>query len=697
MNLRDIMTKLDAIEEGRSEQQLDEFLPLVPLALGAAGGYLFGRNRKQEQPVSTAPTTQQVSQAATDAEHQYMQNMMDLDKLTQQLTASLKQGGEPEPVPPKPIPPKPIPPTPPKVDPKTGKPFNWGELATATGAGAVGGRALGGLPGSGIGALAAGGTDAVKQLMAKESIARTLSESFGYQLNESKQLVELSAGADAGASLAQKAAVGAGTYAATKGLGSMLGKAIPGAGLAFNAADAYDRYKKGDYMGAGISGLSGLAGLVPGVGTAASLGLDAANMYRDYEHGKQQGAMPAPGVDAKLQKLIGANPDGKMGPETAEKLKAWQAKNGLTPDGMPGPQTYGKAGIKESSTVSEDIRTLQQRLELIETKARIAESLDSEYYFDTESNVYDTHGNIVTDRLTLDVIWESVKDGEVVVDEGLLDYAKGAWNGIKNIGSNFAGGLSGQAAKQMRNAAGTVDAAGKKIGGKMAGFAPGAKTANKVGQAIKNNPVKTGLAVGAAGLGTGLALDAASGQTPTPTTGGGGTQTPVQGEPADATANVPADATKPEATKERGLTPEQQGIIDKMNAILQGFNDTEDDGSPVSKDILSHVQPARDAIAQAQKFASTKVPAKGQEGTPTGTTTATPVQAAPAGTTSPAGTQVLVPKIPAGTTVDNKGVAIPDPTLKVYKDGGGAGAASNPANVKESEDELARWLRIARG
>jgi peptidoglycan hydrolase-like protein with peptidoglycan-binding domain len=696
------MTKLDAIEEGRSEQQLDEFLPLVPLALGAAGGYLFGRNGKQEQPASTGPDPQQVAQAARDAEHRYMQNMMDLDKLTQQLTASLKQGGEPAPVPPAPVPPAPVPPTPPKINPKTGKPFNWGELATATGAGAVGGRALGGLPGAGIGALAAGGTDAVKQLMAKESIARTLSESFGYQLNESKQLVELSAGADAGASLAQKAAVGAGTYAATKGLGSMLGKAIPGAGLAFNAADAYDRYKKGDYMGAGISGLSGLAGLVPGVGTAASLGLDAANMYRDYQADKTQGGHPA-GQDVrlqKLQKMIGANPDGIMGPETKTKLQAWQQKNGLTPDGIPGPQTYGKAGIKESSTVSEDIRTLQQRLELIETKARIAESLDSEYYFDTESNVYDTHGNIVTDRLTLDVIWESVKDGEVVVDEGLLDYAKGAWNGIKNIGSNFAGGLGGQAAKQMRNAAGTVDAAGKKIGGKMAGYATGAKTANKVGQAIRNNPGKTALGVGALGAGA-YGLSQMGDEQPAVTTAGGGGTGGAEGLPAGTTANVPADvpadATKPEATKERGLTPEQQGIIDKMNAILEPFNDTKDDGSPLYKDILGHVQPAKDAIAQAQKFASEKVPAKGKEGTPTGTTTATPVQAAPAGTTSPAGTQVLVPKIPAGTTVDNKGVAIPDPTLKVYKDGGGAGAASNPANVKESEDELARWLRIARG
>jgi hypothetical protein len=87
------------------------------------------------------------------------------------------------------------------------------------------------------------------------AMAKELVESFGYQ-TESE------------ASLAQQAAVGAGTFGATKAAGKMLGKAIPGVGLAFGAADAYNRAKKGDYTGAAMAGASGLASLVPGIGTA---------------------------------------------------------------------------------------------------------------------------------------------------------------------------------------------------------------------------------------------------------------------------------------------------------------------------------------------------------------------------------------------------------------------------------------------
>ena len=65
--------------------------------------------------------------------------------------------------------------------------------------------------------------------------------------------------------------------------GKLAGKAIPGVGLALGAADAFERWKQGDYKGAAISGASGLASLVPGVGTAASVGLDAYNAYRDSE------------------------------------------------------------------------------------------------------------------------------------------------------------------------------------------------------------------------------------------------------------------------------------------------------------------------------------------------------------------------------------------------------------------------------
>jgi hypothetical protein len=188
-----------------------------------------------------------------------------------------------------------------------------------------------------------------------------------------RNISEYAATADAGASLAQQAAAGAGTWGAAKGLGKALGKKIPGVGLALNAADAYDRVKKGDYWGAGIAGISGLAGLVPGVGTAASLGLDALNGYRDNKTdvdnwvNKQTGSVPqtaAPQV-ATLQPVPpGGNPQ-----TFALQQKLIKAGAKIAADGKMGPLT--QAAMKqfnitaEARTVAEDIRAMQQRLELI--------------------------------------------------------------------------------------------------------------------------------------------------------------------------------------------------------------------------------------------------------------------------------------------------------------------------------------------
>ena len=68
---------------------------------------------------------------------------------------------------------------------------------------------------------------------------------------------------------------------AGKGLLKTAAKAIPLAGLAIGAADAVNRYQKGDYVGAGIAGTAGLVSLIPGLGWAAGLGLDAVNLARD--------------------------------------------------------------------------------------------------------------------------------------------------------------------------------------------------------------------------------------------------------------------------------------------------------------------------------------------------------------------------------------------------------------------------------
>ena len=65
------------------------------------------------------------------------------------------------------------------------------------------------------------------------------------------------------------------------GAGKMAGRFLPGLGAVAGAYDAYDRIKKGDYTGAALSAGAGLSSFVPGVGTAAALGLTAAQLARD--------------------------------------------------------------------------------------------------------------------------------------------------------------------------------------------------------------------------------------------------------------------------------------------------------------------------------------------------------------------------------------------------------------------------------
>ena len=70
-----------------------------------------------------------------------------------------------------------------------------------------------------------------------------------------------------------------------KGLAKVLGKSllkkIPLIGLAAGAGFAIDRMMDGDFKGAGLEALSGLASTVPGIGTAASVGIDGLLAARD--------------------------------------------------------------------------------------------------------------------------------------------------------------------------------------------------------------------------------------------------------------------------------------------------------------------------------------------------------------------------------------------------------------------------------
>jgi len=82
-----------------------------------------------------------------------------------------------------------------------------------------------------------------------------------------------------------KGAAKAGGKAVAKGAGKAVAKKIPGVGLLAGAAFGIERLLKGDIIGAVGELASGAASTVPGVGTAVSLGIDAALMGGDMMGG----------------------------------------------------------------------------------------------------------------------------------------------------------------------------------------------------------------------------------------------------------------------------------------------------------------------------------------------------------------------------------------------------------------------------
>jgi len=222
----------------------------------------------------------------------------------------------------------------------------------------------------------------------KQFSSKKLVESFGYkQLDEftTADAWDTTKNIVASPEFKSTAATAATGAVAGKVASKMLGKAIPGVGTALSWKDAYDKWQEGDRSGAVISALAGGAYLVPGLGTAAGIGLDAINIGRSLAGSSEEppdgvAAQPVTmkagnaGKLAQLQQLIGAKPDGIYGPETKEKLRIWQRNNGIKDDGVPGPETYTTAGIAESkgnnmkkiTTIAEDIAALRDILSSIE-------------------------------------------------------------------------------------------------------------------------------------------------------------------------------------------------------------------------------------------------------------------------------------------------------------------------------------------
>jgi len=691
--------------------------------VGIKGGpqALANLDKPQTPTAPTGPTAGQQKGPQDD--------IAKLDALTAQLEASLKGQG---PAPDTTTTPTTTTTTNPPV--KKDEPQSTGKkVATGLGigAGALAGQQLAKKAGMGgfgqAGAAGIGGAigGLVPQAFMKEgiefnsSMAQSLTESFGYEF-ENEQLDEYSMqqfGQDAGD-------FGRGAWnGATLGTGDNIVAGVKSAfgpgtykdELQKQMASSQEAEKRSPWLyGAGnvagsiaapIPGGAVAGGLIKGISTGAklaragtSLGVNlAAQKGVDTLKNKADINTLAQGGDqklAQLQQVIKTIPDGKFGPNTQKALAAWQAEQGLPATGKPDPATYAKAGIAESkaTTVAEDIKALQNKLAMIESgQWRLEEDADYRVWLTEDNTVIDDYGNQIVDENVLDAIeWDQQRLDELNL--GGIGKALGrGWDKVANVGRNFAGGLAGKDAtgnlikdteKSFANRMATEPMKNGKLRspGQIARDSTNARgtanMANKAANWVGQNPGKTALgaaALGAGGIAAANALGGGSASETGTTTGGG---SGGGGGGANSDPNMPQAPAgdTPGTTPAAGnLTPDQQALIKQIEELMS--HDWADD-----KDWIKATGHARVVLDKATKAnpLQTAMDAKNDAGA----------------TTQTASTPASTPA--TGQSAAPTGATTPDPTLKVYKDGGGAGAASNPA-VKESEDELARWLRIARG
>lgn len=374
----------------------------------------------------------------------------------------------------------------------------------------------------------------------KGSIANSLVESFGYE-NKTDE-----------------------------GVMGVLGKAAPGVGAVLGAQGAYDSYKKGDYLGAALNGLSGAFSLVPGLGWIPALGFGAWQAGRELSGAtdkydtpqpgapgapQQGGANPTPGnVDPKLQalqkKLIAAGAD--LGPTGADGVmgKFTQAAMQKFPNIKEGVM------MTQPKSVAESIRELQQRLELIENDgapvppeaiapggdamvqeeptptpasaedeklAAMAKEVDGTIILQNGNKFLALPDGQIVDPVTMEL--QTKQGGELVdsgknlaetldedMNEGLFDIVKGIGSAIK-MGANPAARATTGALTAGGRAA-TVGQGTQRFNKALAARPGLERGAYNTARAVATNPGKAALAAAGAGLGAGY-IGGKLGQNPT--------------------------------------------------------------------------------------------------------------------------------------------------------------------------------------
>ena len=590
-------------------------------------------------------------------------------------------------------------------------------MAAGGAAGAALGKKFGGWKGAALGGLTGAALGGMGVNAMQESLAKELTESFGYDF-EDEQLDEYSMdqlGKDAGD-------FGRGAWnGVTLGTGDNIAAGVKSAfgggtykdELAKQTAASKEAEQRSPWLYGAGNVAGSIAVPVPGGAIAGGLIKGASTAAKLARGGVALGTNLAAqaGVDKLKQasdtKTLGYDPS--KYPTTPDEIKAFQSANGLTPDGKIGPKTtavLAKMGLKPTApTVAEDIKSLQNKLTMIESgQWRLEEDTDYRVWLLENGTVVGEQGEVITDENILsEVNW-----GEL---------GSSAWKGAKGIAKNFAGGLAGKAQQGTAKTADEIaamqaarTAAGKKVlspsqiknlGLDTAKVTKAQGMANTLGQKIHMNPGKAALAAGGAVGAGALAYNALKGDEPaTPTGGGGGTggsgsETGTTTTP-DATPN-----TTPDSKPTGGAGQGQEALIAQIKEIMS--HDWGDDPEWIKA--TGHAQVVLDKVTKANPL-QLAADAKNDTGSQS---------ASPTGTTNPMGD---LNKVAQDAVKDFQKSNIPDAVQKsmnavagapttgkdakgntIYNDKSGVtyDASGKSLTPESAEAELARWLKIARG
>jgi hypothetical protein len=196
-----------------------------------------------------------------------------------------------------------------------------------------------------------------------------------------------------------------------KGLGKVGLKKIPLLGLLASGVFAAGRAMKGDFGGAGLELASGAAGTIPGVGTAASMGIDATLMARDMAKTKQPQTGPMQGPPLPPDELTSVQ---KAQAAIAEKQKAFEAE-----EEKKLIAERERIEKERQATLAAERAILEQEKQLMELKTQLEQARTNEVVANnirnrrSEGDVSDRDRSII--NMQENIISQSRRDQERLI------------------------------------------------------------------------------------------------------------------------------------------------------------------------------------------------------------------------------------------------------------------------------------------